>query len=293
MYSSDARSGSVFIIGCGRSGTTLLYELLATHPGFAWPSTWTDRTLRPSLAALNGAFRWSRRGSTSHRGVPRPSEGYRLWDAALGPRQGAADGVLGSADVDEEQARKSRDMADAHRRWSRGAVFLNKNTRNTRRVAALSAIFPDATFIHVLRSPLDVVSSLLAVSWWKDLPLWTRAGEQPGVRSAVEQASMAGELWTREVEVACDSATRLDPDRYFEVRYEQLLQNPRDVVSMTLDRLGLTMSRSTERAVGGLTVLQRRGTYRSRLTLEQQSAAWETASSTARAHGYASDSPSL
>lgn len=293
MANAVARSENVFIVGCGRSGTTLLYELLATHSAFAWTSTWTDRALRPSLAALNWSFRWSRRGATSHRGIPRPSEGYRLWDAALGRPGGAVDGVLTEKDVDVVMARRSRAMADGHRRWARSPIFLNKNTRNSRRIAALAAIFPDATVVHVLRSPLDVVSSLLSVSWWRDLELWTHGGERPGARSPEDQARMAAELWVREVDMAAAGATQVAPGRYSEVHYEHLLKDPAAVIATTLDRLDLPMARSTRRAIDALTVLQRSGSYRTRLTAEQQRAAWSVVAPMARQYGYAGDAPAL
>ncbi len=291
MSGFGGAADSVFIVGCGRSGTTLLYELLATHPAFAWPSTWTDRTLQPSLAVLNEVFRRSRRGSTSRRGIPRPSEAYRLWDASMGSHGGATGGILSPEDVTGEQISGARAMAQSHRRWSRSPVFLNKNTRNTRRIAALDAIFPDAVFVHVLRSPLDVVSSLLAVAWWPELRLWSHAGEMPGTRPPDEQARMAAELWVEETQAAVKAAAGLPGDRYIEVHYEDVLDDPRAAIAAVLARLSLDMATTTERALNRLAIRQTKGSYRTRLTAGQQNAAWEVAHSVAHDHGYASDSP--
>ena len=43
----------VFIVGCGRSGTTIVYELLCEHPDFAWFSSYAERwPAFPQLEAL-------------------------------------------------------------------------------------------------------------------------------------------------------------------------------------------------------------------------------------------------
>ena len=47
----------IFMVGCGRSGTTALYEGLARHPQLAWFSTWTDRARGPELAVFNRLLR--------------------------------------------------------------------------------------------------------------------------------------------------------------------------------------------------------------------------------------------
>ena len=42
----------VFIIGCPRSGTTLLLDLLAAHEAFAWASHYTNHLSRFSILDL-------------------------------------------------------------------------------------------------------------------------------------------------------------------------------------------------------------------------------------------------
>src|SRR5687767_12138861 len=128
---AESPQPSLFIVGCGRSGTTVLYEAIARHPDAAWFSTWTNRTLRPEFAVFNSLFK---RRISSRRYGPRPSEGYRLWDSALDLAAGAAVGVLGRGEATPESARCVQAVIDRHRRFGRGSLFVNKNTRNSRRV---------------------------------------------------------------------------------------------------------------------------------------------------------------
>ncbi len=227
----------IIIAGCGRSGTTLLYEILARHPGCAWFSSWGERFGIGVAAPFNRLFR-SGRTIAGH--APIPSEAYRTWQRSLrldpvdrlrrvGPE--ALDGAAGR--------RLARAIANC-RRFGGGSVFLNKNTGNTRRLDLLAAIFPSALLVHVVRSPLDTVASLLTVPWWPTLELWTHAGATPEQLAAdpVASARLAAELWLAESEVGFEAAAA-NPDRSIRVDYEQLVDDPRAAIEPILDATGL------------------------------------------------------
>ncbi len=272
----------VFIIGCGRSGTTLVYEALARHPESAWFSTWTDRTLRPELAMFNAAFK---RGAHSRRIGPRPSEGYRIWDSVLDLPAGLASGILGRDDAGAHLLPGVRAAIDAHRRFGRGSLFVNKNTRNARRVLFLDALL-EARFVHVIRSPLDTIASLLEVGWWNDLPLWWLDGASPRTLSQgpVDSARLAGELWSREVSAALDATRSLRADQHLEIRYEEFVRNPSAQLEMLFDWLGL---RGDARTLRGARASQGQiGSHRRRLSAAQVEQAWRAVEPTAALAGY-------
>jgi hypothetical protein len=228
----------IFIVGCGRSGTTLLYEMLARHRDLAWFSTWTDRARRPELAVFNRLFKHARH---SRRYGPRPSEGYRLWDAALALPPSVAAGRLGAEQATPDVAGRVALLIGRHRRFGGGSVFVNKNTRNSRRLLFLRALYPHARFIHVLRFPLDTVASVLEAKWWKELPLWWMDGASPrSLRDGpLDETRLAAELWVREVSAVLDASDQLRPDQYTEVRYEDLVSSPTAIVTKLLGWLGL------------------------------------------------------
>ena len=272
---AGVQTPEVFIVGCGRSGTTLVYDTLAAHEAFAWISNWTDRSGRPELAAFHGIFRKVRRGElASRRGMPRPSEGYRLLDRALDLRLDT--GVLDEAAATPERAARAICVADTHRRFGQAPVFLNKNTRNARLLGMLGAIFPDALLVHVLRSPLDAISSLVEVSWWPTLPLWTHSGATPRdvAASHEEEVAIAAGLWCAETTAAREVGARY-ADRYMEIRYEDFLADPSGVTQGLLDRIGLAPTPAFARTMDHLTVRQRVDSHRERLTVREQQLAWE------------------
>jgi hypothetical protein len=280
--SSRADRLPLFIVGCGRSGTTLVYEAVARHPEAAWFSTWTDRTLRPELAAFNTAFK---RDMHSRRVGPRPSEGYRIWDTAVGLPASASSGVLGREHASARAAQRVGAMIAAHRRFGRGSQFVNKNTRNTRRVQLIDALV-EARFVHVVRSPLDTVASLLEVKWWDDLPLWWLDGATPPQLSAepVGSARLAAELWSREVAAALDAMGTLPAERHREIRYEDFVRDPAAQLRMLFRWLGLSVD---ERVLGRSRASSVPiGSHTARLSPAQIEEAWSVAEPTAVRAGY-------
>jgi hypothetical protein len=118
----------VFIIGCGRSGTTLLGELLAKHPGARYLY-----------------------------------EPYHLW-AAVDPRTDMihlhqrcpAACVMGAADADAVVRRRFNTLFGA----GDGRRLIEKTPINTLRIGYLEAIAPGCRFVHIVRSGVDVARSI-------------------------------------------------------------------------------------------------------------------------------------
>jgi sulfotransferase family protein len=219
----------IFVVGCGRSGTTLVQDLLSHHPDLAWISKYTDRwPMLPQLALLSRVKLLSPLRYRQSYLLPAPREGYRAWDH-WDPRELTdRDRPLTEADAGPLERARIRRLAELHIRYQGAKRFLNKNTRNSRRIRYLDAIFPDALFIHVLRDPRAVVASLLKVHFWPDLPLWWQDGMTPRQMTSHGRPApaVAAEHWRRSVERLLDDARTLSPSRYFELRYETLVADP-------------------------------------------------------------------
>lgn len=221
----------ILIVGSGRSGTTLMYELLASHPDASWFSNLTNRWPRiPQLAALSRLSTppWVGRG-------PRPVEGYRIWDHCLpGLTNPAA--PLDARDVTKEHVSRLETVINIHNQFHGRPRFLNKNTRNTRRIPFLEHALDKPIFVHVLRDPRAATASLVRVDFWKTLPVWNQEGLTPKrwVDAGGNEAELAASLWAAEVETARESGMRLPKERYLEVRYEDLVTAPHDVLTHVL-----------------------------------------------------------
>lgn len=153
-----AATAPFFIVGSGRSGSTLLRLMLAAHSRLAIPpETWylvpvvqrfsLDRALTP--AEVESAISII----TSH---------YRWPDMKL-------EGGEFRRRVGELSEPRVRDLADVVYRWhleSAGKVrWGDKTPPYIEIVPQLAKMYPDARFIHLVRDGRDVALSFRAVGW--------------------------------------------------------------------------------------------------------------------------------
>ena len=278
----------LFIVGCGRSGTTLLYDMLAAHPDLAWFSNVTQRLPRhPELAFLSRAHRLRSVRTAGLRGVPRPGEGHAIWDAVTS-RRPADNGPLGAHDATPEEVAAMRRVVAAHMRWQGRPRFVNKNTRNARRVGLLDAAFPDARFVHVVRDPRATVASLLRVAFWPDLPIWWADDRTPRELEASgwEPVRLGAEFWRREVLQASDDLARLEGFRSITVLYEDLVAHPTHEVVRVLDHAGLPADDAFMASLDERRPSSRNDKFRRDLASSQIEVIEQTTASAAMQFGY-------
>jgi hypothetical protein len=262
----------VFLIGCGRSGTTLVYEILAEHPDLAWFSNYTERWPRvPQLALLSRVRELGALRGSESRFLPAPREGHALWDRCSHAAATVRNAPLTENDVVPEEARCARRLVLAHLRYHGKRRFINKNTRNARRVRYLNAIFPDALFIHVLRDPRATVASLLKVHFWPSLPIWWAGDSTPAELTAKgrDPVAVAAEFWSREVEQVVEDSAGLSPDRYLEIRYESFVDDPARALGSVLEFCRLTPSPLVDEALARHDVGSRNTKYRAQFDSRQ------------------------
>ncbi len=200
----------MFIVGCPRSGTTLLQLMLHAHPRIAIP---------PETRILVHAYNRRRRFGD----LTVPSNRRRLaeWIATRPRRQFGDLGLDTEAFVERVVAGPGtlgsvigviyQMYAERHgkERWG------DKRPPYIRHIDAITRVFPDAQFIHLIRDPRDCVASLKEMPWFNG-----------GVPEAVHR-------WAEAIDLGRRAARRLRPDAYVELRYEDLTTDPR----ATLERL--------------------------------------------------------
>jgi hypothetical protein len=163
----------VFIVGPYRSGTTILGEIIASHPavGFFWYLTnvfnrapvlsyHTTRLFHkvglldrdPIAPVHNPAIPAQSLSPFECETVWLPT-GRSLWD------QTCPDMTLGAGFSDPAFERRLIRLIRGHLFASQTSRFLNKNPVNSLRVAYLHKLFPDARFINIVRDPLETVIS--------------------------------------------------------------------------------------------------------------------------------------
>ncbi|MGK0373250.1 MAG: hypothetical protein ACJAW1_003523, partial [Glaciecola sp.] len=86
-------------------------------------------------------------------------------------------------------------------RWADKSDYLD-------RMHIINKIFPAARFIHIVRDGRDVANSVLKLPW--------------GPKDLIG----AAEWWNEYIRLACSVGAVLGPDKYTEVKYEDLVQEP-------------------------------------------------------------------
>jgi len=242
---TDRVARPIFLVGMGRSGSTMIFDVLATHPELGWFSNYCDvfpglprLAVLSRLADLSPVFRkavtpsdqqppWLDRFRVS------PSEAYHVWQVLCGEKF-RNDYLLGVEASTDERARVHRTVRTVLR-WQGKRRFAAKVT-GPPRMEFLSSIFPDARFVHIVRDGRAVVHSLLRVDFWKNRgrleePAW-RGGFPDSYRrrwEALDRSplALAALQWRNVVETARREARKLGPHQYHELRYEDFLSDPR------------------------------------------------------------------
>lgn len=208
MSASRHRAGAadlrpVMIVGCPRSGTTLLQLMLHAHPRIAIPPE--NRFVFPVYARrrrFGDLTRARNRNRVASFIIGRPWT--RLDHFGVDPddvrrRMRRADPTIGSllAAVFEAYA-----DAQGKQRWG------DKRPAYIDRLDVVLRLFPDAQIIHIIRDGRDCVSSLKRMPWW-----------QQSTYAAIR-------TWVDAVDHGARARSTLAADQYTEVRYEDLVVDP-------------------------------------------------------------------
>jgi hypothetical protein len=221
----------VLIVGAPRSGTTLVYQVLAQYLPVTYftnlsalfpraPLT-ASRLFHPRLATAGGSFH-NYYGNTS--GLAGPNDGFHIWNRWLGSDRYRAPQAL-KADV-------AGDMRRFFSAWTKtfGRPLLNKNNRNADCVGLLGRTLPEAFFVVVRRDPLYVAQSLIIARQ----QIQGDKRRKWGLRSldqemATDPMAYVDGVCRQVVEIehklTADQRS-LQADRFIEVQYEDFCENP-------------------------------------------------------------------
>jgi LPS sulfotransferase NodH len=253
----------IVIFGMERSGTTLLYSLLANHPDPYWLSR-LDSVLpsapcissmarrvisvlfKSTYVAIPGAI------STS-RGAIAPSECLPYWRKIF--RWGTEDDYLIQDDRFTEEYLTSQEMVRI-RRDLRMRLFimgkkrlLFKQPGFSLKIRYLNALFPDARFIHVLRNPIDNFASLMRAKRAAGGRFW--GIKVPGWRTFEGDLAEQTLFQLRSVLDIIDEDMRAIPDwrqRFMRIHYEDLVEDPHGTIQAVSRFVSLDGAASIARA---------------------------------------------
>jgi hypothetical protein len=200
-----------FVVGCNRSGTTLLSGMLDSHPELAVvheslfvpalitstgpPQEFAADTFVDELVANVGFFRLGLEADTVRAAVD-----------AVRP-----DGVAAAIRV----------VFDSYARAAGKPRYGEKAPDYVRSMPLIAAVLPESKFVHLIRDGRDVAPAIV------DVPEGT------------DDLVKAARFWVQMVSAGRRDGPALGAGRYLEVRYEHLVTDPRRVLGTVCDFLEL------------------------------------------------------
>ena len=233
----------IYIIGCGRSGTSILGEILSHHRAvdyrFEPNAAWALATAKADFSGL-----------------------YRRFGGQL---------FLDSEDVSEAVRRRYR-LLFAH---SREQVLVDKSPANALRLPFLDALEPAARYVHIARDGVEVSRSIERVAnreqtrvagrgqlndWWGiDCVKWKRlqreGGEKGYFSESVSKISDNVQMGAYEWLVSLTEIGRWRPslgERFFEMRYAELIRYPERELKRLAEWIGIDPDDSWVRIGSGM-----------------------------------------
>ncbi|MGH2760583.1 MAG: sulfotransferase family protein [Actinomycetota bacterium] len=205
----------IFVVGFQRSGTTLMQALLGAHSRIAAPPE------------MHFSFRIAR-FAKSYGDLTDDDVLRRVVEEALNPPADLFADCGFDVDVIVERIKRGErtmrgvleaimgDFTERHgkARWSEKSPGQS--------VAQVESLFPDATIIHIVRDPRDVIASSLATPW-------TLSG-----------AHALAHRWRAFTLDNVRRGLRAGPARFLQLRYEDLTRDPEPVLRVVFAFLGET-----------------------------------------------------
>ena len=272
----------IFIVGAGRSGSTIFHEMFCRHAQVAWISKLCD--VFPKQARLNTLLLESLdtvlvgqivRNLVIQPRLIKPSEAYQFWEYYCpGFTRPCRD--LKAEDVTHQKRNAIQkalsSLLTAHRKR-----LLVKIT-GWSRMGFLKEIFEDAKFIHVVRDGRAVVNSILEVDWWEgwqgpqsarggillpsQLEQWERYDRSFVALAAIEFNSLMDAIQT--------ARSNIKPENFLEIRYEDLCEKPVDIFRQTIDFCELEWLPEFERSIQKFNLCNTNYKWQKDLTPRQQ-----------------------
>jgi sulfotransferase family protein len=201
----------VFIVGCPRSGTTMLQRMVNAHPQIA----------------ISYEAHWIPRFFERHRGVTRDG----LVTEDLIPLL-LTERTFIRMRIDREQLQRLIEpgrpipypafvtrLLDLYGQAKGKLLVGDKWPDHVLRMNTLHALWPNARFVHLIRDGRDVGLSLLA---WRS-PRKSIASVCTWKEDAFSTAAL---WWESHVRLGRDAGSVLGPELYYEIRYESLVARP-------------------------------------------------------------------
>ena len=256
----------IFVCGLGRSGTTLLHELLSQDPSHRVPQLWEMRhsvpppeassyTTDPRISLADQEIRILDRidldfSSMHVNGGDKPNECIFIFGL-----QFLGDFFVGQYNVPSYAiATASKDLTPVYAyhkkvlqllQWkNRGARWVLKCPAHLARLNFLFQVYPDARIVVTHRDPLRVMSSM------SSLATHLRAmRSETAVGEGAATGALFGERMLLESYMSLRERIPEKTDQIFDLRYQDLMQDPIETVATIYSNWDLPLSEAARQGM--------------------------------------------
>ena len=214
----------VFLVGCPRSGTTLLQRMVDAHPQIA---------ITPETHWIPSYFEKATRKTPEARVTPKLVDKLLKYHRfpQMGIDRAELERLLGSG----EHVLFASFVSGIYDLYgkARGKTLVGDKTPGyARNILLLHSLWPKAKFVHLIRDGRDVCLS--AIHWRKPGKLLVRSHTW-----AEDPVTTAALWWDWHVRLGRQGGQKLGADLYYEVRYESLVSHPAEAGGKLCNFLGV------------------------------------------------------
>ena len=197
-----------FVVGCNRSGTTLLERMLDHHP---------DLVMLHEVRFIPAAHRLAKGGASTSDLAEWLVE-HRKFPVLELPESAIRDVAARTSTCEEFVSEVFSEVGRARGKPHAG----EKAPGYVQHLSPLHQLFPWARFVHLIRDGRDV--ALSALEW---------EGHGPSIRYELwetEPTAVCALWWRHRVSSGLEKGKVIGPDRYREVSYEDLVARPAETL---------------------------------------------------------------
>lgn len=253
----------IIFIGTGRSGTTIISEIISRHPDLAYPSQYQQSYPKRKyinllrlvfdnpLWRLFGQKKQLNKGSLNkvtflNKKYFRPSEAYKMWDYITGEEIDFSRSFLLKESLSKERLYFIREYFNSMVKFQNKKRLMFKITGPSR-ITFLLKIFPDAIFINLKRNKISTISSFLNVVFWKTRGInklwWTGVydeNEQEWALKNSENGALITAFQLNKIDLVTEIERKSLQPKFLEINYEDFVADPEKELKSIIDFTGLS-----------------------------------------------------
>jgi len=262
----------IIIIGSGRSGTTIMAEIIFQHEDLAWHSNYQELfVFTPLINYLRQFFNnkfWRFKKFYKYVGASKntrqkdrskfdlflfnPVEYYNFWEYITGKRIDFSRGFLLDEKATQHEIKRIRSFLNKQVKYQGKKRLIMKFT-GPARLEYLTSIFPDALVVNVIREPVATVRSWLEVDFWQRMgidKLWWRGAYTQEELAYAETIKNKPALITAFQYKKLMETTKREIDKLgltvYECRYEDFVKDPKTFIYKMMEFMQLPPSKKVD-----------------------------------------------